>query len=139
MWGFVPEWPPLTCATNKTEAFVAGGCVQVARGVPWLQENDISRVWSQKQLSAPSHGQPVEHAPQRLEEGDFVQEVVVAVGQELAAKREEGRFGEDTETYFYVFLPGGSWTKKRKRTASDGAKCKARNSANNFCELFSLW
>ena len=114
---------------------------------PWLQESDVHKILHERHASAsgsghaasasgPCHGVPAVHVPMVLTEKDLVDTAFAAVEDELAAKREEWAFTEQPDTYFYVFLPGGNWTKKFKGTASDSAQCKARSSAFGFCELF---
>ena len=103
---------------------------------PWLQESDVQRVLSRREASGSSHGSGDLAGPMVLSEQDLVAEAVAVVETELSAKRKEWRFDEDVETYFYLFVAGGNWTKKYKGCATDSVQYKARNNAKAFCELF---
>jgi hypothetical protein len=110
---------------------------RLLREYPWLQECDVARVLHPRRSSGPSHGPAVPAGPMRLGEEDLLDEAVMAVETELAAKRKEWHFDEDIEDYFYLFVAGGIWTKKHKGSVTDSVQFKSRNIAKDFCEFFA--
>ena len=107
---------------------------------PWLTLDDLDL--EDPRLTPPPRRAAAPAAaaaagPHVLEDGDFEDEALLALREDLEAVRERWAFeGDDVGTHVYTHQAGGRWTQRFRGVVTDAAHYKARAHTSEFCETF---